>query len=138
MIQGTKTVTNTGVDGNGSIIFNVQVTNASVTTDEGVISWNSTRTRKWILGQNTTWPIWSDDVYLISGSASGTNAKGNSFDVVITNDLRIELNCRWIVSGTLEITPEDGDTRTLDYGSGNCDDQATLTIKNKTYDITLR
>lgn len=138
LIQGTKTVTNTGADNDGNIIFDVQVSNASITTDNGTISWNSTRTRKWIQGYNTTWPILSDDVYLISGTASGTNAQGNDFDVAITNDLRIELSCRWIVSGTLELTPEGGDARTLDYGSGDCDDQATLTYKNKTYNITLR
>ena len=142
-ITGTKTVTNNGHNSYGNLSFSISIQNASITTDNGTISWTSTRTREWIKGSNTTWQTngllcWLDDVYLITGSASGTNVNGKTFTVTITNPLRVELSCRWIVSGTFEVTPEGGDTRTVDYGDGTCDDQATLTWRKKVYKITLK
>ena len=142
-ITGIKTVTNNGLNNGGNIYFTISVQNASITTDNGTISWASDRTREWVEGSNTTWQTngflsWLDDVYLITGTASGTNAHGKTFSATITSPLRIELSCRWIVSGSFEITPQGGDTRTVDYGDGTCDDKAVLTWRNRTYNITLR
>jgi type II secretory pathway pseudopilin PulG len=140
-VQGTKTITNlghTGTYGGGNNLkYSIVVSNASITTQDGTISWNSTRTREWIEGESTLWPNWQDDVYLISGSASGTDVNGNAFNVNIVNPLRAALNCRWIESGTLEITPSGLATRTVDFGGGNCDDQATVTINGNTYNFTM-
>jgi len=138
-ITGTKTVTNNGLNNSGNIYFTVTISNASITTDEGTISWTSDRVREWIAGSTTTGILgWLDDVYLITGTASGTNAHGKTFSVAITSPLRVELSCRYIVSGTFEVTPENGDTRTVDFGDGSCDNKATLTWRNRTYNITLR
>ena len=140
-VQGTKTITNLGhvgtYGGGNNLKYSIVVSNASVTTPDGTISWNSTRTREWIEGENTHWPNWQDDVYLISGSASGTDVNGNPFNVNIVNPLRVALNCRWIESGTLDITPSGLPTRSVDFGSGNCDDQATVTINGTTYNFTM-
>ena len=46
---------------------------------------------------------------------------------MITEALRREAFCKNIVSGKLEIT-KDGTSSILDYGEGECDDLATLTI----------
>ncbi len=138
-ITGTKTVTNNGLNNAGHIYFTITIRNASITTDNGTISWTSDRTREWIAGSDTHGILgWLDDVYLITGTASGTNAHGKTFSATITSPLRIELSCRWIVSGSFEITPQGGDTRTVDYGDGTCDNKATLTWRNRTYNITLR
>jgi hypothetical protein len=79
-----------------------------------------------------------DDVYLIDGSADGIRPSGITWEREIVNALRKEMNCRWIVSGTVEITPEDRPTRILDYGDGTCDNIATVIINGVTYTITLR
>ena len=135
-ILGTKTVTNNGHNSSGnlsySIVVNGQIIKAS---GGGTIIWTSTRTREWIAGELT--PSWSDDVYLITGTANGTNAAGVSFTMAITSALRKEMGCRNIVSGSLTLTPSGKPTRYVDFGTGACDNQATVTINGNVYNITL-
>lgn len=143
-IEGTKTITNLGhigIYGAGhNLKYSIGVSNAKITPPTGnPIYWNSTRTREWIEGENTPWPDWQDDVYLIEGSADGTDANGNTFTVTITTPLRIALDCKWIESGTLEITPAGLAIRTVDFGSGSsCDSQASVTINGITYPFTMQ
>jgi len=134
-ILGTKTVTNMGNNSSGHPYFNISVSGSVIKATGGTITWSSTRVREWIAGYDTY--ILADDVYLITGSGSGTNASGTNFTVTITSALRIELSCPRIVSGVLDITPSGKPTRTLNYGSGACDNQATVTINGNTYNITL-
>ncbi|MFH0866600.1 MAG: hypothetical protein V1904_10410 [Bacteroidota bacterium] len=140
-VQGTKTITNLGHIGTygsgGNLKFSVVVSDASVTTPDGIISWNSTRTREWIEGEDTHWPNWQDDVYLIEGSADGTDKEGNPFNVTITSALRVALDCKWIESGTLDVTPYDKPVRSVDFGGGDCDANATVTINGVTYSFTM-
>jgi archaellum component FlaF (FlaF/FlaG flagellin family) len=134
-IMGTKTVTNNGHNASGNLSYSVVVNGTIVKTDGKTISWNSTRTREWIVGE-TTLP-WNDDVYLITGNASGTSSAGTSFNMTITSALRKEIGCHHIVSGTLTITPSGKPTRYVDFGTGACDNQATVTINGNVYNITL-
>ena len=141
-VEGTKTITNLGHVGTynsgHNLKYSIVVSNAKITPPTGnPITWNSTRTREWIEGESTKWPNWMDDVYLIGGTASGVDQNGNNFTVNITSPLRVALNCKWIESGTVEITPQNLATRTVDYGNGNCDDQATVTINGTTYNFTM-
>ncbi len=135
-ILGTKTVTNNGHNSSGNLTFSIVVNGQIIkASGGGTITWNSTRTREWIQGELT--PTWADDVYLITGSANGTNAAGNSFTMAITSALRKEIGCRHIVSGQLTLTPSGKPTRYVDFGSGGCDNQATVTINGNIYNITL-
>jgi hypothetical protein len=101
----------------------------------GVVSWNSSRVREWIQGYQTGNP-W-DDIYLITGTADGILASGMTWEREIINALRIELACRFIVSGTVEIRPEGKPVRILDYGNGDCDNIATVIVNGVTYTIYL-
>lgn len=140
-VEGTKTITNMGhvgtYNGGNNLKYSIVVTDGKITTSDGVATWSSTRYREWIEGESTTWPNWQDDVYLITGSASGTTINQNTYTILITNALRVALDCKWVESGTLEVTPQGLATRTLDFGSGNCDNQATVTINGVTYIITM-
>lgn len=136
-VAGTKTVTNKGENASGNINYDIAVENASVTNGEKTISWESSRNREWIEGRSTPLNIF-DDVYLITGSGSGTGGNGNDYTVTITNPLRIKVGCRHIMSGTFELAIEDFPVRKVDYGAGDCDDKATVTIKDKTQEITLK
>lgn len=130
-----KTITNEGLNANGNIHFSIVISNSTVTLYTGqTITWQSARDREWVEGSSTMWPF--DDVFLITGGASGTDRNGNPFTVTITNPLKIQ-NCPWIVSGTVEITHGNLPTKTLDYGDGSCDDKATVTINGNTYTINL-
>ncbi len=137
-IEGTKTVTNNGLNNAGHIYFTVQVTNAKITKASGkIISWNSTRTREWIQGANT--PAVADDIYNITGSASGTDANSNAYSMTITKALTIDFSCQYhLTSGTIEVTPTGKATRVIDYGNGNCDDDATLTVGKKTIAFKIK
>ncbi|MBI4645713.1 MAG: hypothetical protein HY738_03710 [Bacteroidia bacterium] len=137
-VEGTKTITNNGRNSNNNLSYTVTVSNAKITTpDNKEITWNSTRIREWIEGGNTQYVI-LDDVYSITGSASGVNREGRSFTVTITEALRIELDCRWIVKGKVEIVPDELKTRVVDYGDGTCDNDATVTIGDREFTIQLR
>jgi hypothetical protein len=136
-IDGTKTVTNRGHNSAGHLYYDIAVNGSIVLANGGgTITWSSARQREWIAGESTL--IWSDDEYLITGSASGTTAKGVAYSAVIGQALRIKLNCKNIVSGTIAITPSGKLTRTINYGDGTCDDKATVTIGGNVFNISLR
>jgi hypothetical protein len=131
-LQGVKTVTNAGLNGEGQPFFSVTV-NGTVTAPDG--SWTSThsyqRTRTWIAGQNTVELL--DDVYMITGSGSGMNRNEVPYSLLITTPLRVEVGCPWIVSGVLQIIPGSLDVRTVDYGSGACDNQVTVSVNGMSF-----
>jgi hypothetical protein len=135
-IEGTKTVTNEGKNADGHPYFTIKVTGGKITTpDKKVITWESSRVREWTKGYDTKTPF--DDEYSISGTADGVNRNGKSYTAVISDPLQVHIGCRWIESGTLTLKPEDKAARSIDYGNGSCDNEATVTINNKTYNITL-
>lgn len=135
-VLGSKTVTNNGHNAAGNLSYSIAVNGQIIKAGGGgTINWTSNRTREWIIGESTA--IWSDDVYLITGSANGTNAAGNSFNMTITTALRKEIGCRHFVSGAFSLTPSGKPTRYINFGSGACDNQATVTINGNIYNITL-
>ena len=102
-------------------------------------TYTSTRTREWVVGENTSGILgWFDDVYKVSINSSGTNFNGASFTSKTTKPLQISLVCPWIEAGTIEFTPSGKLTRTIDYGNGDCDNKATVTIAGVSFPITLR
>lgn len=138
-VTGSKTITNKGHNSANHLVYeinaNIQITKAN---SGGTISWQSARQREWLAGESTL--AWSDDIYSITGNASGTTANNNSFNAVITTPLirNMAFACRrHFVSGVLEHTPGGKATRFIDFGNGTCDDQATVTINGHVYTITL-
>ena len=135
-LEGLRTITNNGTDANGHMSWSVNAQGMKITKSNGKIhTWNSNRTRTIIAGNDT--PAWNDDVYEITGSATGVNAAGINYTAIITTPLHRALSCRWIDSGKIEITPDGKAKRTIDFGSGTCDDQASVSVKNRTRNITL-
>lgn len=136
-IEGTKVVTNKGHNSDGNLWFTVVITNAIITATDGTwnITFDSNRTREWIVGESTA--ILSDDIYEISGTMDGTSRTGNHFTASTTTPVRVELSCAWIVSGVIEVTPDNVSPRIIDFGSGGCDNAATVTVNGNTYDVEL-
>ncbi len=91
------------------------------------------RTIEMIAGFGT--PVRSDDVFLINGSSSTSNSRFSSTQT-ITTPLRKELSCNWLVSGVMTTT-RGTQSRTIDFGNGTCDNQATVTTARGTRTITL-
>ena len=142
-VQGTKIVTNNGHNDSGNLNYDIVVTDGSITNSDGyTTTWISERNREWIGGQETNWLTDGldgilDDTYSITGAASGVTAGDRFFNFIITDPLIVSLNCHWIKQGVIELSPEGLNVRTLNYGDGECDNQATLSINGNTYDITL-
>lgn len=135
-VEGTKVVTNMGKNENNNLYFTIEITGIIHKDDGSTFTWNSSRVREWIQGANT--PNRWDDIYLITGTAQGTRPNGLTWEREIIIPLRVELACRFIVSGSIELRPEGRPVRLLDYGNGDCDNEATVTINGETYTIYLR
>lgn len=137
-LEGTKVITNQGHNELEEMLFTISVINGKVTRpDEVVIYWSSERTRRWVEGEYTAWPVWFDDVYLVEGNATGTTTHGKKFSINIVSPLRVELSCPWIVSGNLQVFPEGMLTRYLDYGNGGCDNLASVSVGNVSFVVKL-
>ena len=135
-VDGQKVVTNMGENDNGNPYFTIVVEGIIQREDGSTFSWNSTRVREWIEGYSTM-NRW-DDIYLITGTATGTRPSGLTWEREIIIPLRVELACRFIVSGSIELRPLDRPVRLLDYGNGDCDNEATVTVNGETYTIYMR
>lgn len=135
-VQGTKTVTNMGLNNQGQTYFNISV-NGSLAAADG--SWtathNANRTRTWVQGEGTA--IFSDDAYLITGGGSGVNRNGVAYTVNITSALRVEAGCPFITQGIVEVIPQDRPARIIDHGSGSCDGTFTVTVNGQTFTVTI-
>ena len=137
-IEGSRTVVNTGLNTDDKLAFTVVDEGKITLTDGRIFSHSSSRVRTWVEGSNTF--IFWDDVYEITGSGSVTNSEGNGFNAVILEPLRVAVSCSNITKGILKITPVNVlyKERSLDYGDGNCDNLATVTVDGKTRTITLK
>lgn len=135
-LLGTKTRRFDGPDGDGNFYWDVTVNGKMVpagTVD--TVRWTANRRVTWIQGYNTA--VRSDDVFLITGSSTGTGRTGLTWTTNIISPLRKEVACRWIVSGIREVSKADKPTRTIDYGNGACDNIANVTVRGVTRQITL-
>jgi hypothetical protein len=130
-LSGSKTITNLGENSDGHLHYSISV-DGSITApgNSWTSSWESNRTRTWIEGESTA-TIW-DDVYEITGSASGVSRNGVNYDIIVTSPLRAEIGCRWIVSGSMTLVPEGYDQRVIDFGNGECNNGFTVTVNGET------
>ena len=118
LVVGERIVTNQGRNSLGNMWFTIDVNNASITTSNGIINWESNRVREWVNGESTYSDI-SDDSYKVTGSASANGVNGNAFTMIITDTLNVDLGCLpscIIKSGTAIISPNGYEDRIINYG----------------------
>lgn len=130
-----RTTTNEGYNASDHLAYSVTETGTIVWKEGGSYNWTSDRKREWIEGEDTG--ELSDDVYLITGTASGSNTEGDSFIKEITNPLKYMINCANIVSGNVTITVNNIMNVLLNFGDGECNNTAFVTILGVTFPITL-
>lgn len=56
----------------------------------------------------------------------------------VTNPLNIKIGCPFIRSGIIDIIPNGEDTRTVDFGNGDCDANYSVTVNGKTWDLSVQ
>lgn len=102
--------------------------------DNQVIEYSGSRTVMLKEGAETPLVL-GDDVYELSGNATLKDSLVTA-QVSTTEKLLRRLDCAFIGKGILKITA-NGHTATLDYGNGDCNDKALLTLNDKTKEVTL-
>ncbi len=137
-VDGTQTVVNNGHNAAGNLTFSVNV-NSTITDSTGkTLTYTSARTREWVAGESTDGLFgWTDDVYSITGAASGTAFDGTQFTSSISSPLIVALNCHWIEKGTIDFTPAGKLPRTIDFGNGDCDNKVAVSIAGISFNIVL-
>jgi len=82
----------------------------------------------------------SDAVVYMYGDGSGTNRQGKNFstNTVQGTSLVKHKTCKYIDKGIMELTPEGFKTRMINFGDGNCDDEATFTVNENTVAFKLK
>ena len=149
-VQGSKTVTNQGINGLGQPYYSVEVEGVVVSWENNTVSWESSRIRTWTEGYDTHFWTWDttnntflffngiiDDRYEVTGTASGTGVNGNSYSINITSPLKWGWDCWWIKEGTITIDPENFDSGIVDFGDGTCDNDATLEVNGNVYNFQM-
>ncbi|MFM7022448.1 MAG: hypothetical protein ACKOXB_05680 [Flavobacteriales bacterium] len=137
-VEATRTVTFNGMYAtNNHPSWNISATFTITLSDGSTISGSTTRLREWSEGSTTPFDR-TDDVFVVSGTASGTKADGTAVNVEITTPLTFKVACHQIVSGVIKITPEGKETRTVDFGTGDCDDSVTVTVGKKSKTFTAK
>lgn len=99
------------------------------------LEWACTRTLTQTGGTGDLNPY--NDVFQFTGNAAGKNRDGKSYTVTVDVPVVKRVSCSWIESGRISLTPEGLATRTVDYGTGVCDNQATLTINGNAFAFTM-
>ncbi len=95
--------------------------------DGNSVNRTGTKVREWIEGFST--PIWTDNVFLVTGNWTTTFSNGDINTGLVTTPLRREATCPFFVSGILQLS-HNGNTGTLDFGTGTCDNVAIFTGPN--------
>jgi outer membrane murein-binding lipoprotein Lpp len=132
LVQGNRTITRSFQSTTYQTAIhpvNVMDMNMTFTIHGDVYTRVGTRTRECVEGYDTR-TIWTDNVYVVTGVWTTTFPTGvvHSNTISATSPLRIRMNCNYrIVSGTVNIT-RPNHTAVLDYGTGTCDNIATISI----------
>jgi hypothetical protein len=138
-VEGTHRVENKSTP--GAFTFETKVVNGKLTRLNGdFVNWNRTRTITQVEG-NTTPMNPLDDAYSIVGIGSGIVQRGDKTATWTTANIEPlikRFDCRWITKGKQAIQRNDGPQGILDFGNGDCDNKATITVNGVSIEITLK
>lgn len=136
-VEGTHTITNLSTE--NQLKFNVTVLGKLTKENGNTSEWNSDRTTTMIEGLATPLNP-SDDVFSVTGSADGIVKVGGitrEWSAEIVQPLIKKFSCQWLVQGTINFKKGSQVYGSIDYGTGECDNQATLSVNGQSTIITL-
>ncbi len=135
-----------GVSGGGTILYEIanQNGNPQSTLNESInVSFpnttvtatrNGIRISEWVAGVGSG--TWVDNVHHITGNWQTEFTNGFERSGLVTETLVRKLACPYLVSGVLEVT-QDGVTSAIDFGDGECDNQAVFIYNGQEYPFTM-
>jgi hypothetical protein len=142
-VEGSHKVTNSTTAGSNQRQFTIDITDAKLSKPNSDYSlWTSHRVITQIEGNGTPF-LPQDDIFKVTGSAHGKVKHGDliyAWRSEITEPLIKKFICRWISKGVVKVRRENANAQweaTLNYGQGDCDFLATLTINGTTRQIQL-
>jgi len=121
-IEGTRTITNLGMNDAYHFEMSIVLEGGKITfNDTAFMTREASHLREWIFASNP-----QNDTVLITGTATGLNVMGETYNRVIVEPLVLvhcdEYRWRWvIVDGLVEITNSSSGTTTIDYTADGCD-----------------
>lgn len=126
------TITNTGIP-LVTTQHRLDISNLRILSPSGeAINVNGSRTFRLVAGDGTQDA--ADDIFQITDNFSGSARNGYSFTAAISEALTLD-TCRSVKSGSLNLNV--GVDGTFNYGEGECDDAATMTIDGRPFFISL-
>jgi hypothetical protein len=138
-VEGTQTITNTS--SSEGFAYTYAVTGGKATyPDNSVYTYVTNRAVAQTEGSTTLFDL-GDDVYGITGTATATYTDSTSALITANFNTKTALvkkaDCAYISEGILEIAL-NSIKGAIDYGKKeNCDNKATLTVGDKSKEITL-
>lgn len=139
-ININKTITNNGLNERGNLTITIHSVRTILYPDGTTSTSTFDKVREWLQGANTPRDF-SDDVYRVTGSGTHISRSGVVYDATTITPLIRRVVCHQFVSGDVKIVRHALKTRycVIDYGTGECDDTATVTLDNgKAYTIDLK
>ncbi len=138
-VEGIHTLTNSS--SNNQLIFSSAVTGGKLTATDGtIVHWTGTRVFTQKEGWNTRFDP-SDDLYTIVGQGNGSVQKNGvvySWTGYNITPLEKRTTCGWISKGIQGIEGSAGAQASLDFGNGDCDNKAVITVNGVSAEITLK
>jgi hypothetical protein len=138
ILQGVRSITNGATSSEADPVYTTTMTGGKITWPDGTsASRAETTTREWKLGAA---PV--DNLWIVNGSATGTNRSGLDFSMHITNQLIYKRSCELnnnifiAVQGTKDLIVNNKNI-SVDYGQGTCDNTVDVTIKSRSKSIQL-
>lgn len=146
-VTGKDSITNIGADGEGYPTFTETIEDVTLAWGNQTIKWNAELTRTWLEGDTTNFTTdtvggtlgtagLADDVFGITGTASGNDSNTHPFTLEVTSSLTLPSSCKYITEGMFMVSPTNFNDGTVDYGMGECDQQATLEVDGEVYNFT--
>jgi hypothetical protein len=141
-IQGSKTITRTlkSTDLLAAVhpVFTCTVDMTITFADGSVYTRTGNRNKEMVEGYDTK-GNWNDNVFLVTGSETTAFPNGDVSSSTIKTPLRYEMACKkpFPVSGTVSKV-KNGVETLVDYGTGECDNIATITTAGVTTTIELK
>lgn len=132
-VIGSRVTTNIGTQEAGYLTFSKEV-NMTIETPRGMMTRTFSGTKQWVAGFDTE--TCDDNVFLVSGSGSGTCHSGSTRTMTITTPLLVDRTCGYPTQGVIENTSEER-SGTIDFGDGTCDNLAVVTKDGESREINL-
>lgn len=136
-IVAQRTINHQGPNGQGQPMAQVSSQGYRLSMNrQDTLFWNGQRQRLFYRGYHTRQR--HDDSFTHRGTLQVRHSNGRGFSSQTSQPVHHQAYCPYPVQGVVQIQPNDGRIRTLDFGNGQCDSLATLSVGNRSRTIVLK